>query len=61
MVPYYPPPFTFGVQFETMKDLQLVCKCLAMEENFEFKVDCLNSKQERIHLITSWQDGDSCG
>src|SRR5579859_90166 len=47
------PILAVGRQFNTMQELRIACKHVAVNENFEFKVQKSDTKRYRIHCITS--------
>ena len=47
------PILAIGHRFNTMKELCIACKHVAVSEHFEFKVQKSDTKRYRIHCISS--------
>jgi hypothetical protein len=48
-----PPPLAIGNQFDSIADLQLACKRVALLDNFEFKTIASDKKRYTIQCITT--------
>jgi hypothetical protein len=48
-----PSPLAIGDQFDSMTDLRLACKRVALFDNFEYKIIALNKKRYTIQCITA--------
>ena len=48
-----PPPLAIGNRFDSMADLRLACKHVALFDNFEFKIIASDKKRYTIQCINA--------